>query len=85
MVARKTVCQIRSNQNAEDMRTYYVIVDVEDRRLGVYVSAENIAAAFNTATARYKMHHPRLHVETIAAQEMADGTWTQRLVPCASR
>jgi hypothetical protein len=61
------------------MRTYYVFVNVEDRRLGAYVSAENIAEAFNTATARYKMRHPRLHVETIAAQEMADGTWNQHL------
>lgn len=56
------------------MKTYYVIVDVEDRRLGVHVSAENIAAAFDTATAKYKMRHPRLHIEAIAAQEMADGT-----------
>ena len=56
------------------MKTYYVIVDVEDRRLGVYVSAENIAAASDTATAKYKMRHPRLHIEAIAAQETADGT-----------
>jgi len=56
------------------MKTYYVIVDVEDRRLGVYVSAENIAAAFDTATAKYKSRHPRLHVEAITAQEMADGS-----------
>ena len=55
------------------MKTYYVIVDVEDRRLGVYVSAENIAAAFDTATAKYKMRHPRLHVVALAAQEMVKG------------
>jgi hypothetical protein len=56
------------------MKTYYVIVDVEDTRLGAYVSAENIAAAFDTATAKYKMRHPRLHVEAMAAQEVADGS-----------
>jgi hypothetical protein len=56
------------------MKTYYVLVDVEDTRLGAYVSAENIAAAFDTAAAKYKMRHPRLHVEAIAAQEIADGS-----------
>jgi hypothetical protein len=54
------------------MKTYYAIVNVEDRRFGTYVPAENIAAAFETATARYKARHPRLHVETIAVQEMTE-------------
>ena len=45
---------------------------MEDRRLGTYVRAQNVAAAFETATISYKMRHPRLHVETIAVQEMAD-------------
>jgi len=40
--------------------------------LGTCVPAENIPAAFNAATARYKMRHPRLHVESIAVQEMSD-------------
>jgi hypothetical protein len=31
------------------MKTYYAIVNVEDRRLGTYVLAENVAAAFGTA------------------------------------
>ena len=54
------------------MKTYYAIVNVEDRRFGTYVPAENVAAAFETATARYKTRHPRLHVETIAVQEIAE-------------
>ena len=53
------------------MKTYYAIVNMQDRRLGTYVSAENIAGAFETARARYKMRHPRLQVQTIAVQEMA--------------
>ena len=54
------------------MKTYYTIVYVEDRRFGTYVHAENVAAAFETATARYKTRHPRLHVETIAVQKIAE-------------
>ena len=54
------------------MKTYYAIVNVEGRRLGTYMPAENVAAAFETATARYKTRHPRLHVETIAVQEIAE-------------
>jgi hypothetical protein len=61
-----------SKRNAQYMKTYYAIVNVEDRRLGIYVPAENVAAAFETATARYKTRHPRLHVETIAVQEIAE-------------
>lgn len=53
------------------MKTYYAIVNVEDRRLGTYVPAVNVAAAFVTAAAKYKRRHPLLHVETIAVQEMA--------------
>jgi hypothetical protein len=67
-------CQgVAATTNIEVMKTYYAIVNVKDRRLGTYVSAENVAAAFKTATARYKTRHPRLHVETIAVQEMAKG------------
>jgi len=54
------------------MKTYYAIVNVEDRRFGTYVPAENVVAAFETATARYKTRHPRLRVETIAVQEIAE-------------
>jgi hypothetical protein len=54
------------------MKTYYAIVNVGHRRLGTFVPAENVAAAFKRATARYKTRYPRLHVETIAVQEMAD-------------
>jgi hypothetical protein len=54
------------------VKTYYAIVNIEERRLGTYVSAEDLAGAFKTAAARYKTRHPRLRVETIAAQEMAD-------------
>ena len=50
------------------MKTYYAIVNVEDRRLGTYVRAEDVAAAFETATIKYKTRHPRLHVETIACR-----------------
>jgi hypothetical protein len=61
------------------MKIYYAIVSIEDRRLGTCVSAENVLGAFKTAAARYKTRYPRLHVETIAVQEMADdyvtGTW----------
>jgi hypothetical protein len=53
------------------MKTYYAIVDVEDRRLGTYVTAENVAAAFETATARYQTRRSWIHVETIAVQEIA--------------
>jgi len=53
------------------MKTYYAIVNVEDRQLGTYVPAEDIAGAFETAKTRYKMRHPRLQVQTIAVQEMA--------------
>jgi len=54
------------------MKTYYAIVNVEDRQFGTYVPAENVAAAFETATARCKTRHPRLQVETIAVQEIAE-------------
>ena len=54
------------------MKTYYAIVNVEDRQFGTYVPAENVAAAFETAAARYKTRHPRLQVETIAVQEIAE-------------
>jgi hypothetical protein len=54
------------------MRTYYAVVNVEQRRLGTLVSAENIAAAFEAATFKYKKRYPRFYVETIAVQEMAD-------------
>jgi hypothetical protein len=54
------------------MKTYYAVVNVEDRRFGAYVPAENVAAAFETATAMYRTRHPRLHVETIAVQEIAE-------------
>jgi len=63
------------------MKTYYAIVNVEGRRLGTYVPAENVAAALETATARYKMRHPRLHVETIAVQEIAEEHMTQHVFP----
>jgi hypothetical protein len=53
------------------MKTYYAIVNVENRRLGTYVPAVNVAAAFVTAAAKYKRRHPLVHVETIAVQEMA--------------
>ena len=53
------------------MKTYYAIVNVENRRLGTYVSAENVAAAFVTAAAKYKCRHPHHYVETIGVQEMA--------------
>ena len=66
------------------MKTYYVIVDVEDKRLGAYVPAEDVEGAFTTATARYKMRHPRLHVETIAVQEMTARYVDPALFRCAS-
>jgi hypothetical protein len=53
------------------MKTYYAIVNVENRRLGTYVPAVDVAAAFVTAAAKYKRRHPLVHVETIAVQEMA--------------
>ena len=53
------------------MKTYYAIVNVENRRLGTYVPAANVAAAFVAAAAKYKRRHPLVHVETIAVQEMA--------------
>ena len=46
------------------MKAYYAIVNVEGRRLGTYVPAENVPAAFETATARYKTRHPRLQVNS---------------------
>jgi hypothetical protein len=52
------------------MKTYYAIVNVENRRLGTYVPAIDVAAAFVTAAAKYKRRHPLVHVETIAVQEM---------------
>jgi len=61
------------------MKTYYAIVNVEDRRLGTYVPAVNVAAAFVTAAAKYKRRHPLLHVETIAVQEMAGDYVDRRL------
>jgi hypothetical protein len=54
------------------MRNYYAVVNVEGRRLGTYVSAENVVAAFETATFKYQAWHPRSQVETIAVQEMAN-------------
>jgi hypothetical protein len=57
--------------SCETMRTYYAVVNVEDRRLETQVSAENIAAAFDAATFKYKTQYPRFYVETIAVQEMA--------------
>ena len=54
------------------MRNYYAVVNVEERQLGTYVSAENVAAAFEAATFKYHARHPRLHVETIAVQEIAE-------------
>jgi hypothetical protein len=62
----KPVGKLIFNKNAEPMKTYYAIVNVEERRLGTYVRAEHVAAAFETATARDKARHPRLQVETIA-------------------
>jgi hypothetical protein len=60
------------------MKTYYAIVNVENRRLGTYVPAANVAAAFVTAAAKYKRRHPLLHVETIAVQEMAGDYFDRR-------
>ena len=60
------------------MKTYYAIVNVENRRLGTYVPAANIAAAFVTAASKYKRRHPLLHVETIAVQEMAGDYFDRR-------
>ena len=54
------------------MRKYYALVNVEHRQLGTNVSAENVAAAFEAATFKCKTWYPRLHVETIAVQEIAD-------------
>ena len=54
------------------MRTYYAVVNVEAKRLGTHVSAENIAAAFEAARFKYKTRYPRCYVETIAVQEMAE-------------
>ena len=54
------------------MKTYYAIVNVAEKRLGTYVVAEDVAAAFRTATAKFKRRNPRLDVVTIAVQEMAD-------------
>ena len=68
----KPVGKLIFNKNAEPMKTYYAIVNVEERRLGTYVRAEHVAAAFETATARDKARHPRLQVETIAVQEIAE-------------
>ena len=69
-----------NDPSADDqMKTYYAIVSMQNQRLGVYVSAENVPGAFATAAAKYKRRHPRRHVETIAVQEMADdyltGSW----------
>ena len=61
------------------MKTYYAIVNVEDRRLGTYVPAVNVAAAFVTAAAKYRRRHPLLYVETIAVQEMAGDYLERRL------
>jgi hypothetical protein len=54
------------------MKTYYAIVNVAAKRLGTYVVAEDVAAAFRTAAAKFKRRNPRLEVFTIAVQEMAD-------------
>ena len=61
------------------MKTYYAIVNVENRRLGTYVPAVDVAAAFVTAAAKYKRRHPLVHVETIAVQEMAGDYVDRRL------
>jgi len=61
------------------MKTYYAIVNVADRRLGTYVPAVNVAAAFVTAAAKYKRRNPLLYVETIAVQEMAGDYVDRRL------
>ena len=61
------------------MKTYYAIVNVEDKRLGTYVPAANVAAAFVTAAAKYKRRYPLRHVETIAVQEMAGDYVDRRL------
>ena len=58
------------------MRNYYAVVNVENRRLGTYVSAENIAAAFEAATLKYKTRYPRFHVEAIAVQEISADPWS---------
>jgi hypothetical protein len=62
---------------------------MQERRLGTYVSAENVPGAFKTAADRYKARYPRLHVETIAVQEMADdyvtGIWRAPAGPHSSR
>jgi hypothetical protein len=54
------------------MKTYYAIVNIENSVLGMCVPAENAAVAFETVTARYRTRHPRLHVEIIAVQEIAE-------------
>jgi hypothetical protein len=54
------------------MKTYYAIVNVATRRLGTNVVAEDVAAAFRTAAAKFKRRNPRLEVVTIAVQEMAN-------------
>jgi hypothetical protein len=58
--------------SCEDMRKYYALVNVEHRQLGTHVSAENVAAAFEAATFKCRKQYPRLHVETIAVQEIVD-------------
>ena len=55
----------------ETMRNYYALVNVDAKRLGTYVSAENVPAAFEAATFKCQARHPRLHVETMAVQEIA--------------
>ena len=62
--------------NVQTMRSYYAVVNVENRRLGTYVCAENIAAAFEAATLKYKTRYPRLHVEAIAVQEISADPWS---------
>ena len=62
----------RIRASCKNMRKYYALVNVENRQLGTHVSAENVAAAFEAATWKCKTQYPRLHVEAIAVQEIAD-------------
>lgn len=54
------------------MRTYYMIMQVEDTQIGTYVDAESIEKAFELAAEKCKKSFPRRYVEGIAAQEMAE-------------
>jgi hypothetical protein len=54
------------------MRKYYALVNVEHSQLETQVSAENAAAPFEAATWKCRTRYLRLHVETIAVQEIVD-------------